>query len=775
MASPTAGKSPSPAYEEVRWLPTDELKVRDEWRDAVPRPDEADRQRLRDSIKKHGVREPIIANPSGRVLDGHTRLEIAVELGIAKVPVMVRKLNGQAAVNYAVIANLARRQLAPYQKLELAAKAGMIDKAKAAVKRAKAAGKPAGRVADRLAVQLDVSPDSVKRATTVMKRGDEEIKEQVRAGRKSLKKAAAEVRAKAARHKAKKKDETRPLDAPAPDVAVVDLRHVKLAEIGSPQIDLQLVPPVYRRRKFTNKEFAARLKNAGSVVVCIVAPRDVTSCASALRYIWHGIRQTTAPRVYMGEAALYGDPTIQEEHAYVVPCWIGPPTMNDPPEHAMPPKDHLVLATYDSLLAAIEQWYPKQRYMCVGWNAAPDEKLSGRWEFVGCAPPSVEPYHGEPLAEEDGSSPGRLASGSVSRMHEDALVNELADEAAGEGPRRPPIASLDDVSYDELKDANAVLREAWPTALIQIMHSGQPSDASLAALHEAGQRAAKKKSAKKIPSVHDLVGIARAHAIEGDGSTERRSAVEPAAVVLSAAVRGWIDSGCDLADSPVVREMLAAADDYTTRNVRLSAADVMAAAWHASRERKASIEWAEANPPDKAKPKAKSKKAAPSDWEQYTAAQWLLEELDGPSLAILFGAEAPPEDNDVVVNTIAFMTTVEDVGGHDAESIALAAAAHRRVHPAECVPERDRARQAALRLPVWIHDVIEAGNGLAHPDVAATLLEAANNISSHDVRITAADVLHAARENSKGRKALDKMNAPKRKRAPKKTSGHPKI
>ena len=37
-------------------------------------------------------------------------------------------------------------------------------------------------------------------------------------------------------------------------------------------------------------------------------------------------------------------------------------------------------------------------------------------------------------------------------------------------------------------------------------------------------------------------------------------------------------------------------------------------------------------------------------------------------------------------------------------------------------------------------------------------------MSSPDVRITAADVLNAARENSKGRKALTKMNAPKRKR-----------
>jgi len=89
--------------------------------DFIPRPNEEDRRKLKESIIKDGVQIPIIVNDEGFILDGHTRYEICLELGIeSTIPIEIKKFhNEEAERKFVVMTNLARRQLNKFQKVEL--------------------------------------------------------------------------------------------------------------------------------------------------------------------------------------------------------------------------------------------------------------------------------------------------------------------------------------------------------------------------------------------------------------------------------------------------------------------------------------------------------------------------------------------------------------------------------------------------------------------------------------------------------------------------------
>src|ERR1051326_418553 len=97
-----------------------EIHVRDEYFDLVPRPSTEDRHALKNSIIADGQHEPIIVNPVGEILDGHTRWEICLELDIDP-KYEVRKFEGeQEERRFVIMSNLARRHLTKFQKIELA-------------------------------------------------------------------------------------------------------------------------------------------------------------------------------------------------------------------------------------------------------------------------------------------------------------------------------------------------------------------------------------------------------------------------------------------------------------------------------------------------------------------------------------------------------------------------------------------------------------------------------------------------------------------------------
>src|SRR4051812_13023375 len=85
------------------------------YKDAVRRHTPAERARLKALLAQVGkVLDPIEVTRDGRVIDGHTRLELARELGFDEVPVLIVDAASEAEEwALAVELNVARRHLTP--------------------------------------------------------------------------------------------------------------------------------------------------------------------------------------------------------------------------------------------------------------------------------------------------------------------------------------------------------------------------------------------------------------------------------------------------------------------------------------------------------------------------------------------------------------------------------------------------------------------------------------------------------------------------------------
>ncbi len=82
--------------------------------------DGEEKEQLLQSIRTQGAIEPLIVRPLSEseyeVISGHRRLEICKELGMEKIPVIVRNLCDEQAVSMMVDANLHRNNILPSER-----------------------------------------------------------------------------------------------------------------------------------------------------------------------------------------------------------------------------------------------------------------------------------------------------------------------------------------------------------------------------------------------------------------------------------------------------------------------------------------------------------------------------------------------------------------------------------------------------------------------------------------------------------------------------------
>lgn len=79
-------------------------------------------QQLAESIKAHGILEPLLVRPIAgdryELVAGERRYRAAKEVGLEEVPVVIRELNDSQAVEIALIENLQREDLNPVEETE---------------------------------------------------------------------------------------------------------------------------------------------------------------------------------------------------------------------------------------------------------------------------------------------------------------------------------------------------------------------------------------------------------------------------------------------------------------------------------------------------------------------------------------------------------------------------------------------------------------------------------------------------------------------------------
>ena len=155
---------------------------------------------LKEDIQKNGLREPVVLDIEGAVVDGRNRLRACDELGIE--PKFVNWTGGDT-IGFVMSLNMARRHLTESQRAMIAAKAkGIYEERAAARRRATQNNNSAGAVRANLreletgkasahaARALNVSPRSVETASKVLKTAVPEVVAMVEKGQLSVSAAA---------------------------------------------------------------------------------------------------------------------------------------------------------------------------------------------------------------------------------------------------------------------------------------------------------------------------------------------------------------------------------------------------------------------------------------------------------------------------------------------------------------------------------------------------------------------------------------------------------
>lgn len=79
-------------------------------------------QQLVQSVKEHGILEPLLVRPLSEevyeLVAGERRLRAAKEVGLSEVPVVIRELSDEEALQLALIENLCREDLNPVEETE---------------------------------------------------------------------------------------------------------------------------------------------------------------------------------------------------------------------------------------------------------------------------------------------------------------------------------------------------------------------------------------------------------------------------------------------------------------------------------------------------------------------------------------------------------------------------------------------------------------------------------------------------------------------------------
>jgi len=154
-------------------------------------------QKIITSMKKIGFDEayPIIVwkrNEDLVVLDGHTRLQAALSIGLENIPVALREFDDPVdALDYAVSQQIERRNLAPADMLRYVTEADKLFKA--GRKKLAPSGanfeSPKGKSAAKMADVMNVSTRKVERLRKIAKDGSEATKKALNEGKISINKA----------------------------------------------------------------------------------------------------------------------------------------------------------------------------------------------------------------------------------------------------------------------------------------------------------------------------------------------------------------------------------------------------------------------------------------------------------------------------------------------------------------------------------------------------------------------------------------------------------
>lgn len=159
---------------------------------------------LERSIKKHGMLQPIGITTDNVLVFGERRLKAAINIGLESIPYRVIDVNPDDPATFLKMErdeNNERRDFTPEEKIAIAqaieAKLAGRQGQRTDLEHTPNLGEvKKGETATIAAESIGMKPETYRKAKTVFSEGDEETKEAVNKGEKSIHKAYVETKAK---------------------------------------------------------------------------------------------------------------------------------------------------------------------------------------------------------------------------------------------------------------------------------------------------------------------------------------------------------------------------------------------------------------------------------------------------------------------------------------------------------------------------------------------------------------------------------------------------
>ena len=252
------------------------LTISPVYQNLVPSVSEEEYKSLKQSIKDSGLWLPIIVNPQGMILDGHTRFKICQELGITPKHAERNFENEWLEKKFVIESNLRRRQLNDYQKSELGipleeinsqiAKAKMSEGGKTKVLSHE---KPfhAGK---ETAQEIGVSATTFERAKKIIKISPEDIKEKLRNGATTINKEYQKLQKDEKR--AIRQEEIKNLQVNLPEKVTLHNSEFQKVFVEGNSVSLIFTDPPYHEKYLHLYEslavHASRVLRDGGSLIC---------------------------------------------------------------------------------------------------------------------------------------------------------------------------------------------------------------------------------------------------------------------------------------------------------------------------------------------------------------------------------------------------------------------------------------------------------------------------------------------------------------------------
>jgi ParB-like chromosome segregation protein Spo0J len=238
-----------------------EPRVDPEYKNLLPAYQEGEYEALKQSIKEDGQLEPIVISKDGRLLDGHTRLQICQELRITPRFEIKNFRNKLEERKFVITVNLRRRQLNDFQKIEVSQL--LLDTEKRLAKHRHGrkslpigSNFPKGEAVEKVAKDIGVKPRTYYRGLAILKKAEEPLKDKLRAGKLEINTAYADLQALDKRNELIALARDRPTP-PTVKLYLGDFEEVCRNRIPRGSIDLIITDPPYPINEFPLEKWEA--------------------------------------------------------------------------------------------------------------------------------------------------------------------------------------------------------------------------------------------------------------------------------------------------------------------------------------------------------------------------------------------------------------------------------------------------------------------------------------------------------------------------------------